>query len=162
MKEAKKIRQKNIRENERELDQLYEKLINLNFEMIINNTIILTPYKTRNQKQQSISIPLCKPALKLIKDENKNGGAGKVFKTFAEQTMNKKLKDICELAGIRKRVTTHVARHTFATLFLERNPGDVATLNRLLGHSRLQETMVYVSISEKVKKRQLSKFDGMI
>jgi large subunit ribosomal protein L29 len=32
MKEAKKIRQKNIKENEQELDRFYEKLVNLNFE----------------------------------------------------------------------------------------------------------------------------------
>ncbi len=32
MKEAKKIRQKNIKENERELGQLYERLVNLSFE----------------------------------------------------------------------------------------------------------------------------------
>ncbi len=32
MKEAQKIRQKSIQENKKELDQLYEKLINLNFE----------------------------------------------------------------------------------------------------------------------------------
>jgi len=32
MKEAQKIRQKNTQENKKELDQLYEKLINLNFE----------------------------------------------------------------------------------------------------------------------------------
>lgn len=135
-------------------------LINLRFDMIINKTLILTPFKTRNLKQQNITIPLCKPALRLIKDENSK--SNRVFQTFAEQTMNRKLKDIAELVEIKKNISTHVGRHTFATLFLENNPGDVATLNKLMGHSRLQDTMAYVTISQEMKKRQISKFDDYI
>jgi len=40
-------------------------------------------------------------------------------------------------------VTPHVLRHTFATRYLERNPGDLRGLAALLGHRSLDTVMVY-------------------
>jgi len=47
-------------------------------------------------------------------------------------------------AGIAKKVTPHTLRHTFATRFLEANPGDLATLSRLLGHASTTTTLRYL------------------
>ena len=52
---------------------------------------------------------------------------------------NKGLALICRLAGITKHVTTHTARRTFATLFL--NEGvQLATVSKMLGHSNTATT----------------------
>ncbi|MCB0163878.1 MAG: tyrosine-type recombinase/integrase [Anaerolineae bacterium] len=40
-------------------------------------------------------------------------------------------------------ITPHVCRHTFATRFLENNPGDLRTLAAILGHGSLDTVMIY-------------------
>ena len=63
------------------------------------------------------------------------------------KTINENIKEICKFLGIKKHVSCHVARHTFATNYL-RKGGKVEDLQVLLGHSELKTTMVYVHIVE--------------
>ena len=128
----------------------------LTFDNISNNTLRLYPIKTRSKKKQMVKIPLCEQANKLINDEGFT--TGKIFHPVTEQRMNANIKDIAALARIKKPVTNHTARHTFATLFIQKT-SDVATLQRLLGHSRIEETMVYVHISEESLVSQMKKFE---
>ncbi|OWP56382.1 MAG: integrase [Thermoplasmatales archaeon B_DKE] len=60
-------------------------------------------------------------------------------------------------AGISKRVTPHVLRHTFATSVL-RNGGDIRFIQQILGHSSLATTQIYTHIDENVLKEMYQKF----
>lgn len=61
--------------------------------------------------------------------------------------MNRQIKVIANTCGISKKISFHVGRHTFATNFL-RAGGDVVSLQNLLGHSSIKQTMIYVHIVE--------------
>lgn len=99
-----------------------------------------------------VRVSLGASALKLIADEGTSEGL--MFRPLSEQRMNKNLKEIAKMAGINKPLTNHSGRHTFATLFIERT-FDVATLQKLLGHSRIEETMFFSHSAWKKKKLKI-------
>lgn len=126
---------------------------------VVSDMIIYTRHKTR-RKERMIKIPLSRQAKKLIKEAAPNKVSGKVFRVFQDQTENRLLKEAATLCKINKSLTFHVARHTFATLFYEET-GDIATLQKLLGHKNISETMVYAHISETKKQQLMKKFERL-
>jgi integrase/recombinase XerD len=128
---------------------------------IQNETLILRPLKTQNTTNEVVSIPLSNFAMSIIDKMCQKYGRPIFSNMYADQTINKYLKRMMLDTGIRKAVSFHSARHTFASLFLELNPGDVATLQKLMGHSSIEHTMVYVHVTHSVKKERINKFNEL-
>lgn len=131
----------------------------VNYDWIIGNTLIFQPYKTKNITPKTIKIPLADKALELI--NYKGSSTGLLFKIFSEQRMRTYIKQIIGHCGIKKELSWHSSRHTFASLFLEKT-NDVATLQKLLGHSNIQQTMIYVHLNENKKIEQVKKFNDLL
>lgn len=75
-----------------------------------------------------------------------------------EDTLAKALKKAARLARLRKRVTAHVLRHSFATAFLA-NGGTVQDLKELMGHNDLSTTEVYTHCIPQAAARVVSPLD---
>jgi site-specific recombinase XerD len=133
--------------------------LRLKHENIQENVLKFVPHKTNVRKRRELHVPLIVKALDLIDDEDSRTCF--VFNAISEQKMNVQLKDIAPLAEINKDITNHSARHTFATLFLEKT-SDVATLQKLLGHSNIRETMIYVHIGTAKINNQMASFDKLL
>jgi len=123
------------------------------------STLIFLPFKTR-KGSKLISIPLSQIHIDLIGEK---GESKYLFDCFAKAVTNRMLKDIAKLeeVDIKKHLTYHISRHTFATEFLDRG-GKLETLQQLLGHSMITTTMVYSKVKEARKQKELSRaFEGL-
>jgi integrase/recombinase XerD len=72
-------------------------------------------------------------------------GHARCFPRISNQRMNAYLREIATIKGITKHLTTHVARHTFATLMLERGL-PLETISHILGHSSTNTTQIYARL----------------
>ncbi len=130
-------------------------LVELEERNVIHDKLVFCPNKTEGHKL-FLSIPLSRYAVQLIKD-----GEGKglqLFRCILANNINPPLKIIADITEINKHLTNYVGRHTFATTFLSAG-GKVTVLQTLLGHSKIDTTMVYVHILEKDKVEQMRIFD---
>ena len=74
----------------------------------------------------------------------------------SNSNVNKRLKRICQLAEIGKRVSFHTARHTYATLLLY-SGANITTVQKLLGHKSVRTTEIYSDIMDMTVIRDLER-----
>jgi integrase len=81
------------------------------------------------------------------------------FKIFqiTNQYFNRALKELAVLTGIRKRITAHTARRTFATLMATKVKAPI--LQRLLQHSRPDMTAIYIQLSNTEIEQELEQIE---
>lgn len=60
--------------------------------------------------------------------------------------MNAYLKEIADIVGINKELTTHFARHTFATTVTFVNNVSIENVSKMLGHSNIRMTKHYARV----------------
>ncbi|MDO5970904.1 site-specific integrase [Flavivirga aquimarina] len=73
----------------------------------------------------------------------------RLIPVFSNQKSNAYLKEIAMLCGITKPLTTHLARHTFATTITLTNGVPIETVSKMLGHKSLRTTQHYAKIVDR-------------
>lgn len=109
-------------------------------------------YTKRTKTDEPLKIPLLPKAKEIIdnyKDDPSLIENGKLLPMYSNPMINRTLKDIAKVCGIRKKVTFHVARHTFATAITLSNGVPIETVSKLLGHTKLSTTQIYARVVEK-------------
>lgn len=127
----------------------------LTYDMIINDTIVIRVQKTQRYKLEETFL-ISDFASQFLPE--RVGEEEKIFKYKVCQSLNKNLKSICKHLNIKKDVTSHVARHTYATTLLLAG-ANIEVVSKLLGHKSLKDTMIYVHITKQAERKNLALFD---
>ena len=114
----------------------------------------------RTKTNEPLYIPLL-PKAKAIIEKYRNGinEQGTLLPVYSNQKVNKNLKEIARACGIHKKVTFHVARHTFATTVTLSNGVPIETVSKMLGHNKLSTTQIYARVLRKKSRRGYAKSD---
>ena len=91
--------------------------------------------------------------LKNIKTKSKNLFIHKDGSEISRQYVFLRIKKYAKEANIKKEVSPHTLRHTYATLLLE-NDAPLRMVQELLGHKEIATTQIYTHISNKKKKEE--------
>lgn len=114
----------------------YEEAAQMTFSRVQKNKVTFTDTKSGRNR----SVPIGADVYKIITDKVKSG---KLFPDVRYQTFRKALN---KLFNLPEGQATHVLRHTFASHFMM-NGGNIITLQKILGHASINQTMVYAHLA---------------
>lgn len=96
-------------------------------------------------------VPLLPIALEIIDRYNEHEYCVKYNKLLpvnSNQRYNNYLKELADVCGINKHLTSHIARHTFATTVTLANGVPIETVSAMLGHTSIRTTQIYAKVVE--------------
>ena len=94
----------------------------------------------REKTSKPLMIPLLPKALDMI---NKYQNEEILLPVISNQRFNSYLKEIADIVGLKKNLTHHIARKTFASTVLLFNDVPMEIVSELLGHSKISTTQDY-------------------
>ncbi|MFL9485112.1 site-specific integrase [Chitinophagaceae bacterium LWZ2-11] len=97
------------------------------------------------------NVPLLPQAIKIIEkyqDDLVCVKKGMLLPVISNMKTNAYLKEIADICGIKKNLTFHMARHTFATTITLSNGVPIETVSRMLGHAKISTTQIYARVLE--------------
>ncbi|MBN8856567.1 MAG: transposase [Sphingobacteriales bacterium 50-39] len=104
---------------------------------------------TQKKTKGSEVLPVSEQAIRVLGE--RLPGDQEIFDGLKYHTwMNEQLQNWVDEAGIKKKITFHCARHSFATLQLA-NDTDIYTVSKLLGHKHLKTTEIYTKVIDRKK-----------
>ena len=120
---------------------------------------------TRTKTEIDSNVPLIPQAMEIIErynDHDCRKVLNKLLPVKTNQKMNAYLKEIADLAGVDKLLTTHIARHTFATTVTLENDVPIETVSRMLGHTKLTTTQIYAKMKDKKVNRDMHALKALL
>ena len=98
-------------------------------------------------RSNTLIVPILDEKIALLKSSKSEIENEKYKKEIGRKTslINKFLNKISEDAGIDKKITTHIARHSFASIAIKKTNGNVNFVQNALKHSNPKITQVYLA-----------------
>lgn len=116
--------------------------------------------KRRQKTANSSNIRVLDIPLKII-EKYKDFSDKMVFPMPAYRTICRCLKSLQNKANIKKHITFHIARHSFATLFLSENV-PLESVSKMMGHKKLTTTLIYAKITNKKISQDLDRLEQQL
>ena len=120
--------------------------------LVTDNTGRKWIMKKRQKTKNMCNIPLLDIPLQILEHYKNDAECikkGLLLPVPSNVKMNAYLKEIADICGIHKAITTHVARHTFATTVALANNVSLDNVAKMLGHSDTKMTRLYARVLNK-------------
>jgi len=91
-------------------------------------------------------LPTAKAILERYQTEIECYAGNKALPVASNQKMNEYLKEIAAVCRINKKLSSHIARHTFATTVTLLNGVPIESVSKMLGHTNIRTTQIYAKV----------------
>lgn len=122
-------------------------------------------HKQRQKTDVEFFVPLLELPLALIekyKDHPSCKHSKKILPVFVNQKMNSYIKEIADFCGIKKHLTMHIARYTFATTVTLANNIKLENVSKMLGHTTTRMTEHYAHVLNESLANDMDKISSII
>lgn len=141
-------------------------LCNLKIDDIDFQTGLITLYKTKNSNFRVV--PVSKKVLRMLKfliKENEIFNTEYIFTTvrgskISENSLRRSVREVSKRAGLTRNITPHQIRHAGAVESI-RNGIDIRSLQKMLGHSKIETTTIYLNIHDESLIEAQSKYSPL-
>lgn len=134
----------------------YKDIFHLRWKNIVKLEDGVYQVETLQQKTKTkVVVPLSENAMQWLPDRYMEGDENRIFQMPETSCAYDYLHDWTKKAGIKKKVTFHVGRHTYATLLLYYG-ADLYTVSKLLGHANVKTTQIYAKVMDETKRKTVS------
>ncbi len=113
-----------------------------------NNWVFTHRQKTQTKVKISL-LPKAQNLINKYKLHPMTMDTGTLFTKITNEKLNTYLKEVAYRCGIKKNLTFHMARHTFATTITLSNGVLIETVSKLLGHTKITTTQIYARVLER-------------
>ncbi len=103
-----------------------------------------------------VTVPLLDVALSIIEKYRNQQKDDKVLPTLSNQKMNSYLKEIGTVCEIEKRLSFHLARHTFASTTTVAKGVSIEAVSKMLGHTNIRTTQIYARVTENLISNEMN------
>ena len=106
-------------------------------------------YTRRSKTNTAVRIPILKEAQEILdryKGHPKIDRTEKLLPVYSNQKTNEYLREVTDKLKIKKKLSFHTARHTFATTVTLANGVPIETVSKLLGHTKISTTQIYARV----------------
>ena len=113
----------------------------------------------RNKTKTKVKIPLLDKALEILEKYQEHPMTEiteSLLPLITNVKVNLYLKEVADLCDIKKNLTFHMARHTFATTVTLSNGVPIETVSKLLGHTKIATTQIYARVLEDKLSKDMS------
>jgi site-specific recombinase XerD len=100
----------------------------------------------RTKTDTAVNVPLLPEAVAILnkyESHPESNNKGLLLPVLSNQKMNAYLKEIGDLCGITKNLSSHIGRHTFASQVTLANGISLEVVSKMLGHSNINTTKIY-------------------
>ena len=131
--------------------------------IVRDNNGALWMRKKRQKTKNMCNVPLLDPAKAILDrygDHPVCIAKGVLLPVICNQKMNAYLRELADICGIKKHLTTHTGRHSFATSVALANGVSIENVAKMLGHSDTKMTRHYARVLDKNIMRDMAIVNG--